>query len=178
MSIRLAEVFGMRDPTKLAYGEVFSVKNLVSIWDTVVNHWLIKGAIAVALSVNDWLFHPRHELVVAVYILICLDTLTGFLKAYRKHEVSSSGFFRFALKVIVYMVMLMTGATLDKISVIVELISSLSVVATFLAVTEAISILENSAALGFAVPTKLVKVLKFTQDQKTPPEETKKENAS
>lgn len=164
----------MSDPTKLAYGEVFSVDNLMLIWEAITKNWVVKGLCALLFCVNDWFFSPRYDLIIAVYSLVALDTLTGLLKAYKNHTISSSGFFRFALKVIVYMSMLAMGGILDRISAISDLISGLSVVATFLAITESISILENSASLGFEVPGKLLKFLKFSQEVSTVKPEDKK----
>jgi len=153
----------MKDPTKLDIGGTFSMGNLSSIFATITEHWVVKGIVGLVLGINDWFFHPSHDLVTVVFVLLLLDTFTGVLKAFRNNNISSSGFFRFSLKMTLYLVMLCTGAALDRISPITGIISGLGIVATFLSLTEALSILENVASLGFAVPNKLISLLKFTQ---------------
>lgn len=153
----------MRDYTKLAYDEVFSMEHLQQVISAILNNWWVKVLTTSAFSMYEWLFHPRHDLVTVVFLLVAFDTITGLAKAFRNHTVSSSGFFRFALKIVVYSILLATGAALDKITPLSDIISGLTLTATFLTLTEALSILENVAALGFAVPLKLVSLLKFAQ---------------
>ena len=155
----------MRDPTKLNYTEVFGVENLQKIFSTISDHWILKLLVGLLCGVNDWFFHPNHAIVEVVSVLVLLDTVTGLLKAYRQHTISSSGFFRFALKLAVYLVLLATAALLDKVIQIPLMSDSVTLMAAFLSVTEAISIMENIGALGFAIPAYLLKILKFSQGQ-------------
>lgn len=148
------------DPTQLNFKEVFGLSSLKHTWFTVKDQGVLKMLAAMVMALNDWFFHPRHELVTIVLVLILFDTITGYLKAYKRDEVSSSGFFRFALKLLVYMILLGTGALLDKLTESGLPIHALSITASFLAITEAISILENISSLGFAVPGWLLNVLK------------------
>lgn len=163
----------VRDPTKLSYFEVFSVENLKGILSSIGDYWLTKLLVAMVLTINDWFFHPRHDVVLIVFIFILLDTVTGLLKAHRNHVVSSSGFFRFALKLTVYLILLAVGALLDKIIPGTEIVSALSIFGVFLSLTECLSVCENVSALGYSVPTKLVSGLKLAkknleEDTKTP----------
>jgi toxin secretion/phage lysis holin len=151
------------DSTKLDYKGVFGVDGLKAIWEALSNHWFIKGMVSAALAVNDMCFFPNTETVGIIFTLIIFDTITGFLKAFKRNEVSSSGFFRFALKLLVYFILLATGSILDKVLPLPGLFSALTVMASFLAITEALSILENIAGLGYAVPAKLISLLKFTK---------------
>jgi toxin secretion/phage lysis holin len=151
------------DPTKLNYGRELSMENLQRLFGAIGDSWVVKLCLGTLISVNDWFFHPRHDTVTIVLAFVALDTLTGFIKAFKEQKVSSSGFFRAFVKLTVYMTMLATGALLDKLVALDALISALSIVASFLSITEAISVLENTAAIGFKVPMKLVSMLKFVQ---------------
>jgi toxin secretion/phage lysis holin len=128
-----------------------------------MDHWVTKGLLALLFGCNDWFFHPQHDVVTIVMVLVGLDTLTGFMKAYQHQVVSSSGFFRFALKILIYFILLATGALLDKLVLIEGIIRALTVTAVFLSITEAISILENISGMGFLIPKKLLNLLKFAQ---------------
>lgn len=155
----------MRDYTKLAYDEVFSMKHLQEVISSIFSNWWVKILTTSMVSMYDWLFRPRQELVTVVFLLVAFDTITGAAKAFKQHNVSSSGFFRCALKILVYSILLATGAALDKVTPLSEIVSGLTLISTFLVLTEAVSVLENVAALGFAVPLKLVSILKFAQTE-------------
>lgn len=151
------------DPTKLNFKGVFGMSNLQKTVESICDNWAVKILVGAAISINDWFFHPRHELVEVVFVLLMFDTITGLMKAFNCHSVSSSGFFRCALKLLVYLILLATGALLDKLVPLGTLISALSIIAVFLSITESLSILENIAGLGFEIPKKLVNLLKFAQ---------------
>jgi toxin secretion/phage lysis holin len=153
----------MRDPRQLDYS-IFGVNGMKDLLGSIIDNWGIKLLIGLLCSANDFFFHPRHEMIEIVFILVLFDTLTGFLKAIKTHTVSSSGFFRAGLKILVYLILLMTGASLDKLDIAPHFFSALTMIVIFLAATESISVLENAADLGFEVPRKLVKLLKFAKD--------------
>lgn len=149
--------------------------NLKSIIGTILDFWPIKFAVAVMLSLDNYCFHPYHDKVSLVLAFVALDTITGVLKSHKKHTLSSSGFFRFALKILVYFVLLATGSLLDKAIPVTEYVSALSVMVAFLCITEALSVLENISDLGYSVPTKIISVLRLAKDQleaKTPSKES------
>lgn len=154
----------MRDPTQLPYREEFSMAKLENVITNILDNGLIKGTFTVLIACNEWFFDPNHQMVTAVYVAVMLDTVTGVLKAYKNRNISSSGFFRFALKLLVYLILLLTGATLDKVSPLTGFVSGLSTVAIYLVITESFSTMENVASLGFEVPLKLIKLLKFAHD--------------
>lgn len=167
---------GMRDPTKLNY-EVFSVENLKSILAALLDFWPIKVAAAALFSLNDFAFHPYHDKITIVVSFIALDTVTGVLKAYKNHMLSSSGFFRFALKLLVYFILLATGSLLDKALPVTDYVSALSMFVAFLSLTEALSVLENVSSLGYSVPTKILSALRFAKDQLEQPKTPEVEKA-
>lgn len=152
--------------TKLDYKGVFGMDGFKTIWEAISNHWFIKGIASFIVAFIDSLlscsYLPSQETLTVIFILIIFDTVTGFAKAFKNHDVSSSGFFRFALKILVYFILLATGSILDHV-VQISGVSALTIVSAFLAITESLSILENIAGLGYAVPAKLVSLLKLTK---------------
>lgn len=153
------------DPTKLGYREVFGLNNLQHITSSLSGQPVPKAIVVALLAVSDWFFHPHEEMVSIVLVLILFDTITGFLKAYKADTVSSSGFFRFALKIMVYWILMATSGLLDKIADSSIPIKALPVVAAFLAITEAISIFENVAALGYPIPSWLMDLIKVAKSK-------------
>lgn len=146
-----------KDPTRVSFGDHFTLDNLANILQEISEHPLVKsGASFVAFGLQ-WVFNGTTQGLVAVTALVFIDTVTGAWKAYRRGNLSSDGFFRFALKNIVYWVMIATAALVDK-TLPVPFASVIMI--TFLAATEAISIMENLRDLGFSVPSFLVKRLK------------------
>lgn len=139
--------------------------SLKNVLDTILDFWPIKFVVAVLLSVDKFCFAPYHDKVTIVVAFIALDTLTGVLKAYKQHNLSSSGFFRFAIKLLVYFVLLATGSLLDKAVPVTDYISAFSVLVAFLALTESLSVLENISDLGYSVPTRIISALKLAKDQ-------------
>lgn len=116
---------------------------------------------SIALSFN-WIFQDQGFTVLVIFSLVILDTITGLIKAVKKQQVSSQDFFGFAAKLIVYFITMITGALVDRI---IPFAFALSLVNSFLAITEAISILENIAACGFPVPVKLLKILHVFEEK-------------
>jgi toxin secretion/phage lysis holin len=166
-----------RDPTKLNY-EVLSVENIKTILANLTDYWALKALAALALSINDWFFHPRHDNLTIVCVFVLFDTITGFMKAHKNHVISSSGFFRFSVKIMVYFILMAVGSLLDKIMPVSEYVSALSIMTGFLAVTESLSVLENISALGYSVPTKVVSTLRLTKKQFEDPTSSAKEEVN
>lgn len=154
-----------RDPTKLHYDEVLSVGNLKNILVNLADYWGIKALVAMAFSINDWFFHPRHDNLTIVCVFVMFDTITGFLKAHKNHNISSSGFFRFSVKLMVYFILMAVGSLLDKVMPISEYFSALGIMTGFLAVTESLSVMENISGMGYSVPTRIVSTLRLAKKQ-------------
>ena len=152
------------DPGQIQWKRELSMENIQRLFGSISDSWFFKLLLGAFLSVNDWFFHPRHDVITVVLLFVVFDTITGAMKAYVNHNISSSGFFRCMVKIGVYTILLASGAMLDKVTGVQAIFSSLSIIATFLSTTEAISVMENISALGFKTPKKLLDVLKFSQD--------------
>ena len=149
-----------------------SVQTHKDIIQRVLDLNIIKGVGAVALSIYGTIFSD-HKVLIAVYTLIAIDTVLGFLAACRRKEISSSAFFRVLIKCTVYFAMILTGRLVDQV---VPIAFASSIIESFLVMTEALSILENSSKLGVPIPIKLVKMLKQMGDHEsnTPSDSTSK----
>lgn len=100
--------------------------------------------------------------IYALFILMWIDFVTGLSSAYfSKEVVTSKAAFRTPVKFLVYTLMIITGAVLEK-TMGIDILADETII-TFLAVTEAISILENFGKLGFKTPNKLLNKLKEIQ---------------
>jgi toxin secretion/phage lysis holin len=138
--------------------EPFSMSNIRSVGESLIEFPLLKVFVAMLFAVYDWVFvGVNAEAMLVVYALLVMDTVTGLMIAFRNSELSSSGFFRFAGKVFIYMMLMATAALVDR-SLPAKF--GMSIMYAFLAVTEAISIMENLGVLGYPVPTKFLKALK------------------
>lgn len=125
----------------------------------------IKLVVSLMIYACQWLFQTSGEAIVVVYCLVMLDTMTGIMIACHKGQLSSSGFFRFAAKLLVYLILMATASLVDKT---MPIKMAIPLTYSFLAVTEAISIMENLSLLGYPVPSKLLKSLKIMNNKKQP----------
>lgn len=104
--------------------------------------------------------------MLAIFFLIIFDWVTGILAA--KHTgitIKSSKIVRTPIKIAIYF-MLITAARIAEFS-LPEVIRYLDeAVIAFLALTELISVIENTGKLGYAIPKKLLNQLKSWRDEK------------
>lgn len=133
------------------------------IWDFVG----LKFVPAVVIPLFGFLFGMNNsQIVQAVIVLIVFDFFTGVFSAYHSGEViKSKAAVRSAFKVAVYGLLISAGHLTDSISPFPSFIQD--AVATFLALTELISIIENVGKMGFAIPKKLLHKLEKLRDEET-----------
>jgi toxin secretion/phage lysis holin len=133
----------------------------------VINNHALKTFLVLLILPLHWMFGKSAQAVITVACLICVDTMTGFVKASKKDALSSSGFFRAATKFIVYLLLMSGGALVDKV---LPVAFACPMMVVFLAITEMISIMENAGEAGFPVPTALLKHLKVMRDKAEGPD--------
>lgn len=101
----------------------------------------------------------------ALLFLIFVDTLTGVLGAkISGEEIKSAKFFRVALKIVTYFLLVAAAFNTEKIMTPVLMLDE--TVLAFIGATELISILENAGKMGFVVPNKLLNKLHELRDNK------------
>jgi len=143
----------------------FTCKTIIS---NVVDHYWFKAAISLFACWFNWLYGTEKE---ALFILICLiifDTILGVIKSAKTGDLNTPEFCRVAVKVCVYFILVATGNLVDRV---LPIKAAATMIESFLAITEGLSILENSCQIGIPVPKNLVKFLKVMKDNKE--EETK-----
>lgn len=129
----------------------------------IIDFFHVKIVLAFLFAYLASVFKGNYDILVSLYLMILIDTITGVYVAIRAQTVSSRGFYRVAIKCLVYFAMLLISRLVDKHC---PLNLSSTIMDSFLVITEAISILENLGKLGFPVPTKLLAMLKITKDKK------------
>lgn len=138
-----------------------TLENLKGILSSILEFPMIKGFFTTTALAYDWIFADSTTHVYVVAALLALDTITGVWKSYRKGTLWSRGFFRVAAKTFVYLILLATGSLVDKI---LPVQFAFTMMAAFLGITEALSIMENISQLGWPVPSKLVEKLKVMKE--------------
>lgn len=123
----------------------------------------IKAVVATCGLALSWVFEGESQVLISVYLLLIIDTITGLAYAGKTKQISSRGFYRVAIKCMVYFVMIVVSRIVDKH---VPIAFAAPIMDSFLVMTEALSILENLSKCGFPVPTKLVKLLQIYWDKK------------
>lgn len=153
-------------PTPIHYTDTMNAEFVRKMLSQIVEHPYLKGAVSLGAVYIDWVFGSKKEVLVIIGMLVLLDSVTGVMKAYKKCRISSASFFRTAIKCFVYFILLTTGACVDKTT---PFPFALVTMATYLSITEAISIIENLGAMGYPVPKVLIGRLKALRETK--PEE-------
>lgn len=114
------------------------------------------GGFAVSL-LGGW-----DKLIMALIILMCLDYITGLIKAYYNKELSSQiGFKGLTKKVLILVIVAVSVVAEDMLGIP----AIREIVIMFFAVNEALSILENAGAMGLPLPDKLKQALLQIRDK-------------
>ena len=150
-----------------------NIENCKNIFGTVFDSSFQKIIFTLSYCSFTYLYSDGKELL-AVFVLLFIDLITGIMKAVKLKKWSgSAGIRRTAEKFFVYLLMMGTANIVDKEFVDIygaatELFgfsvphkSALLTMNLFLVSTEAVSILENISALGWPVPLKLLKFLRM-----------------
>lgn len=96
------------------------------------------------------------KLIMALIILMCLDYITGLIKAYYNKELSSQiGFKGLTKKVLILVIVAVSVVAEDMLGIP----AIREIVIMFFAVNEALSILENAGQMGLPLPENLKQAL-------------------
>lgn len=134
-----------------------------NIFIKLTEYPLYKILVAQIFLFLSWIFNGKTEIVMAVYTLIVIDTITGVWIAAKSSNITSRGFFRAPVKCAVYFAMLAVSRLVDRT---MPIPLAAPVMDAFLVTTESVSILENFSKLGYPVPMFLVTKLKTFYENK------------
>jgi len=136
-----------------------------SLFQKMFSHLWLKFLGVVSYIIVYPFFDVNHLTALwALFFLILADSATGMVAAWKtKAEIKSAKVFRTALKISIYFILISSGhlAELAGLSAL-PLDETLIMV---LATTELISVLENSAMMGYIIPKKLLNKLKEFRDK-------------
>lgn len=125
----------------------------------------LKIIIGIPIFVHNYVVGGCDILVLkAILALYFIDFLTWFVLALRDRTVSSFKFFRGALKLGVYMILLFIAKVFDNTFHLPDIF--IGFMYAFIIGTDSISILENLSKLWFNVPIRLVKYLEVFIEKK------------
>ena len=121
---------------------------------------------AVFGAVIGFLFGEVSGLLIALVFLMVIDYITGIIKAYYKHELSSEIGFKGIFKKIIILCLVSVAHMID-LYVIGSSAVIMSATIMFYIGNEGISILENAADIDIPLPPALIKSLRqISESQK------------
>lgn len=147
------------------------IKQFQYVFEKMGEFFHLKLLFGLLFTFLSWSFDGSIEILITIFTLLLIDTITGTgialhnkylnwkgeFKGKPEEIFSSRGIYRGPAKLIAYCLMILVSRLADK-HVPLHFFSPM--MDTFLVSTEAYSILENFAKMGFSVPTVVVSKLK------------------
>lgn len=112
------------------------------------------------------LFQTTIPFLTVLLILVTIDYITGIIKAVLYKEVSSATGFKGLFKKFMILIIVTLGALIDTYVVKTSGVLT-AACCTFYIANEAISIIENSTAIGVPIPKKLTDILEQLKEEDT-----------
>lgn len=144
------------------YNDAMSVDNTKDIFSNIFSHIGLKIILSLVLSSIHWVFKGQFEGLTVITTLVCIDTLTGVIKALKVGDCSSKKFFRVLVKLLVYFTLLANSYLIDRI---LPTPVAATITLTFLGITEGISVIENLVVLKFPATEIILRKIKFVTDK-------------
>ena len=123
-----------------------------------------KTVIAAITAAGYQILGVWNEVMTALVILIILDVVTGFLRAFIQQELSSKESFRGIAKKVMIFALIAVAYQIDSITGLDGV--TRNVVAVFYCASEGLSVVENSIAAGMPAPGFLKDALKQLNERK------------
>jgi len=140
------------------------MSEILTIIITTFTPTFTKVCVALLLFISFLFGNLYHDAVIAVLMLIVIDTIFGIGATIAENKpITSRRFARTLHKSIVYLLAISAGYFLD--TTLPFAIAQATMVG-FVGTTEFISILENMGRMGYQTPKKLLNQLKEFQSQK------------
>lgn len=147
------------------------IAQLQHVFEKMGEFFHLKIFFGLLFTFLSWSFDGSVEILITIFTLLIIDTATGtglaiynkylnkkgLFKGDPKDIFSSRGIYRGPMKLVAYALMVLVSRLVDK-HIPVKIFSPM--MDTFLVSTEAYSILENFAKMGFSVPTAAINKLK------------------
>lgn len=131
-------------------------------------HWLVAAVITpVAVAISAFFGGWTAAMTTLVTVMV-LDIVSGLARAFVQKQVSSNVSWNGMVKKSLVFVIVALAARLDTIVGAGSLLKDATV--TFFIVSEALSVLENTAAAGLPIPEFLRQALKQLNEKKAAPE--------
>ena len=123
-----------------------------------------KTVIAAITAAGYQILGVWNNVMTALVILIILDVVTGFLRAFIQQELSSKESFRGMAKKVMIFALIAVACQIDSITGLDGV--TRNVVAVFYCASEGLSVVENSIAAGMPAPDFLKDALKQLNERK------------
>lgn len=123
-----------------------------------------KAIVAAITAAGCQILGAWNDVMTALVILIVLDVVTGFLRAFIQQELSSKESFRGIAKKVLIFALIAVACQIDSITGMHDV--TRNVVAVFYCASEGLSVIENSVAAGMPAPDVLKDALKQLNERK------------
>lgn len=123
----------------------------------------LKMAAAAICAFGSYIFGGMDAIMSILLIFICIDFLSGFIKAWTLHQVDSSKMYTGGVKKIGILLVVAVATQLDTL-VLNDHVILRTVAISYYIANEGFSILENWGALGLPLPKVLKEVLAKLKD--------------
>lgn len=142
------------------------LRDTIDVTCSICDLFVVKFAISSAYAVYSFLFDvAKNEVMLGVLVLIIFDFITGiYASKVSGEQITSAGVFRSAIKVAVYFLLISAGHVAQATVPVLNFIEN--TIIGFLALTELISIIENTGKMGYAIPRALLNRLQEIRDKK------------
>lgn len=129
--------------------------------DNLLNY--LKGVVAIVGTSLTWLFGAWDTAIMVLVCFMCLDYLTGVIRAFINKEVSSDVGLKGIARKAVILIVLIVAVLLDRLLNTGTWVFR-TIVCYFYIANEGISLLENCASLGLPVPEQIKNALSQLKD--------------
>jgi len=157
----------------------FEISQLQHVFEKLGEFFHAKLVFSYAFIFLSWVMDGSYEIMVTVFVLLVVDTITGagialhnkyldrkgLYTGPKENIFSSRGIYRGPFKLCIYAMFVLVSRLVDKH---IPFPFFAPAIDAFLVTTEAYSIFENFAKMGFSAPTTVIEKLKsFTSAKKS-----------
>lgn len=123
----------------------------------------VRGFCSLFAGAVSYLYGDLNGLLIALFVMIILDYITGLVKGAIQHKLSSEVGFKGILKKVLILLVVAMSHLVDKCVGSGETWRNIAIV--FYIANEGLSILENCNACGLPIPKKLKEILETMEKE-------------